>query len=100
MALRAMATRLMGMDILVEATTSQNSETTMIGKTITATDITIRSAVTAALATRAALAAGMKEALAVAMAVAASVVGMAEAVEATAVAAVIVSRETAQLRRS
>jgi hypothetical protein len=51
----------MGMDILVEDTTSQNSETTMIGKTITATDITIRSAVTAALATRAALAAVMKE---------------------------------------
>ena len=81
MALRAMATRPMGMDGLVEATTSPISDTTMIGKTITATDITIRSAVTAALDMRAALVAGMKEAL---------VVGMAEAsvVEATAAAGI------------
>jgi hypothetical protein len=73
----------MGMDILVEDTTSQNSETTMIGRTITATDITIRSAVTAALATQAALAAGMKEALVV--------VGMASAVEDSVVAMVAVA---------
>lgn len=83
MAIRAMATRPMGMDILVEDTTSQNSETTMIGRTITATDITIRSAVTAALATQAALAAGMKEALVV--------VGMASAVEDSVVAMVAVA---------
>ena len=83
MAIRAMATRPMGMDILVEDTTSQSSETTMIGRTITATDITIRSAVTAALATQAALAAGMKEALVV--------VGMASAVEDSVVAMVAVA---------
>jgi hypothetical protein len=88
----------MGMDILVEATMNQISETTMIGKTITAPDITIRSAATAALLTQAALAAGMAEASAAAMAAALAVV-MA-AVEATAVAADIVSRETAPLDRS
>jgi len=71
------------MDILVEATTSRISETTMIGKTITVPDITIRSAATAALHTRAALAAvGMEEDSAVAMV----------AVEATAVAAGIAKR--------
>jgi len=86
------------MDILVEATMNRTSDTTMIGKTITAADITIRSAVTAALATRAALAAGMKEASAADMAAALAVV-MA-AVEATAVAGDIVSRETAPLDRS
>jgi hypothetical protein len=59
------------MDILVEAITSRISDTTMIGKTITALAITIRSAATVVLPMRAALAAGMKEALAVAMAVAA-----------------------------
>ena len=71
----------------------------MIGKTITAPDITIHSAATAALLTQAALAAGMKEALVVDMA-AASAAAMAEAsaVEATAVAAVIAKcGETLQL---
>jgi len=59
----------------------------MIGKTITAPDITIRSAAMAALLTQAVLAAGMKEVLVVDMA-AALAVGMVEAsaVEATAVA--------------
>src|SRR5882757_1399343 len=94
MALRAMATRLMGMDILVVATMNQISETTMTGKTITAPDITIRSAATAALLTQAALAAGMAEASAAAMAaaLAAALAVVMAAVAATAVAADIVSR--------
>jgi hypothetical protein len=86
------------MDILVEATMNRISDTTMIGKTITAPDITIRSAATAALLTQAALAVVMKEASAADMAAALAVV-MA-AVAATAVAADIVSRETAPLDRS
>jgi len=92
----------MGMDILVVATMNQISETTMIGKTITAPDITIRSAATAALLTQAALAAGMAEASAAAMAaaLAAALAVVMAAVEATAVAADIVSRETAPLDRS
>jgi hypothetical protein len=60
------------MDILVETTTSQISDTTMIGKTITALGITMRSIVAAMAAashTKAALAVGMAEASAVAMAV-------------------------------
>jgi hypothetical protein len=86
------------MDILVEATMNRISDTIMIGKTITAPDIMIRSAATAALLTQAVLAAGMKEASAADMAAALAVV-MA-AVAATAVAADIVSRETAPLDRS
>ena len=90
MALRAMATRPMGMDGLVEATTSRISETTMIGKTIMATDITIHLAATAASVTRVALAADMKEGLVAAMEEA-SVVGMASAAEALAVAMAVVA---------
>jgi hypothetical protein len=73
------------MDILAEATTSRISETTMIGKTITAPDITIRSAATAAASPmRAALAVvGMVEA----SAAEALAVAMAAVVEAMAVAA-------------
>jgi hypothetical protein len=85
MAIQAMATRRIPMDILVEATMSPISDITMIGKTITATDITIRSAATAALPTQVALAAvdmdSAGEALAVAMVVAVAamvVAGIAE----------------------
>ena len=100
MDIRAMATRPTGMDGLVEDTTSQISETTMIGKTITAPDITIRSAATAALAMRVALAvgtalvAGMEEA----SVVAASAAAMAAA-EATAVVAGIARQIAVQLGR-
>jgi len=86
----------MGMDILVEATMNRISDTTMIGKTITAPDITMRSLVAA---TAAALVAGMEEDLVVVMAEA-SAAAMVAVVEATAVAAGIVSRETVQLGRS
>src|SRR6266851_5379497 len=93
MAIRAMVTRPTRTDFSVVTTMSRISETTMIGKTITAPAIMIRSAATAALPTRAALAVGtasvaaalavaMEEALAVAMA----------AVAATAVAAGIAKR--------
>jgi hypothetical protein len=114
MALRATATRPTHMDFLAATTMSRISETTMIGKTITATDITIRSAATAALPMRAALADMKAVVSVVAMAAEeASVVGMAAAealvvamavvvVADTAVVVVadIVSRETVQLSRS
>jgi len=90
------------MDILVEAIMNRTSDTTMIGKTITAPDITMRSlvaATAAALPTAAALVAGMEEDLVVVMAEA-SAAAMVAVVEATAVAAGIVSRETVQLGRS
>jgi hypothetical protein len=88
------------MDILVEATTSRISETTMIGKTITAPDITIRSAAAAeALPMRAALAVVGTASEAVGI-VEASVVVMVAAVAVMAVGAGIaelaVSRETVQ----
>ena len=73
MAIRAMATRPTRMDILVEATMSQISGITMIGKTITVPAITIRSAATVALPMQVALVA----------------VGMASAAEASAVAMVV-----------
>jgi hypothetical protein len=83
---------------LVEATMSRISDITMIGKTTTATDITIRSEVTATLLTQVASAAGMKEALVVVMAEASAAAMVVVAV--TVVAAGIVSRETVQLSRS
>jgi hypothetical protein len=82
------------MDFLAGTTTNPISETIMIGKTITAMDITIRSAVTAALPMRVALAADTAEALVaagMASVAEASVVAMA-AVVVMAVAAAIADR--------
>src|ERR1700688_3914476 len=91
MDIQAMATRLTRTDILVEATMSPISGTIMIGRTITEPDITIRSAATASSPTRAALAAGMKEALVVA--------GMASVAEDSVVAMVVVDTAAAGIAK-